>query len=101
MSEAKFDAGLHAAQRLRALRRWALLLIALAVFLETQGEPALRTSYVEQGGRVRSARYWCVTGERNWSGGEVAPLIVLVPLERPLLSYAGSALQNLVSPTEN
>lgn len=94
-----FDAGLHAAQRWRALRRWALLLIGLAVFVELAGLPALRVTYVEQGGQIRSGTYLGLAGRRTIVAGELAPtcpLIALVPLERSLTSYAREGWDSLL-----
>lgn len=94
-----FDAGLHAAQRWRALRRWALLLVGLAVFVELAGLPVLRVTYVEQGGQIRSGTYLGLAGRRTIVAGELAPtcpLIALVPLERSLTSYARGGWDSLL-----
>jgi len=94
-----FDAGLHAAQRWRELRRWVLLLIGLAVFVELAGLPALRLTYVEQGGRIQSGQYVGLAGQRTVVAGQLAPTcppIVLVPLEQSLVSYAREGLEALL-----
>lgn len=93
-----FDRGLHAAQRWRRLRRWALLLAALALLVEGWGLPYLRWDYTERHGQILSARYIGLGGLRPIKAGEVdpsCPLIVLVPLERSLVAYAAEAVERL------
>jgi len=95
MSEPGFDAGLLAAARWRAARRWAFLLLGLALFVETAGTPFLRLSYSKVGEHVQSGRYVGIFGARRIVAGELAPacpLIVLVPLDRSIVSYAAEAL---------
>lgn len=95
MPEPGFDAGLHTAARWRAARRWALLVLGLALFLEAAGAPCLRLSYTEVGDRVQSGQYVGLFGVRRVVAGEFAPtcpLIVLVPLDRSIVSYAAEAL---------
>ena len=102
---AGFDAGVHAAQRWRSFRRWAILLIGLAVFVEIHGVPALRTSYQSDASQgVYVARYWSVFGSRVLSPGDAAPtlpILTLVPLEKPLLSHVREFWHDLVVLKEN
>lgn len=95
-----FDAGVHEAQRWRWFRRWVILLTGLAVFVEIYGVPALRTSYQSDASRgVYAAQYWSVSGSRVLSPGELAPtlpVLTLVPLEKPLLSYAREFWDDLI-----
>ena len=100
MSDMGFDAGLHASARWRAARRWILLILGLALFIELAGVPHLRWTYVEQDGRVRSGQYLSVTGTKPLVAGQVAPtcpLIALVPLDRSLWSYTIEGLRGLGS----
>jgi len=96
-----FDAGLYADQHWRGLRRKVIFVIALAVFVELYGLPALRLSYQKNAAHaVTRARYWSVTGSRTVSRGEVAPtlpILTLIPLETSLRSYAVTAWHDLVA----
>ena len=96
-----FDAGILRVQRRRLRRRQLVLVLGLAIAVEILGVPALRTSYTAEAssGRILHARYWApVHGAIDLRPGQVAPncpLIVLVPLDRSLISYAGDALRAL------
>lgn len=99
MADLGFDAGLHAAARWRAARRAILLVFSLAAFVELQGVPHLRVTYVEQGGQIRSGTYLGLAGRRTIVAGELAPtcpLIALVALERSLASYAREGWDSLL-----
>lgn len=85
------DAGIVGASLWRAFRRVLIFAALFASLIEFGGVPHLRVSYVKQGGIIRAARYWSVTGPRIVTAGEFAPtcpLILLVPLEKSLASYA-------------
>jgi len=89
------DAGVVGASCWRALRRFLVFVALLAALVELGGVPHLRITYTEQGDRIRSARYWSVTGSRTLVAGDVAPtcpLIALVPTETSLVSVAAAAL---------
>lgn len=106
MNSHGFDAGVHAAQGWRAVRRWAILLIGLTVFVEVHGVPALQTVYWADSTQVvYRARYWnVISGSRDVSRGELAPtlpILTLVPLERSLLEHAREALRDLTTYAEN
>ena len=89
------DAGLNRSLFLRAWRRRAVMLILCALFVEFCGLPGVR---IDQGPNGAQARYLCVDGMRRLSTsvtGRETPLIVLVPLERSVLSYARGAGESL------
>ena len=90
-----FDVEVERRARWLAVRRWLVLVAILVAFVEFQGVPHLRMTYVEEGGRVRSGEYWSLMGPRTVVAGDVAPtcpVIALVPLERSLWSYAKEAV---------
>lgn len=84
----------------RRLSLWVLLnrLIVLGLvlaFINHFGLPHLRTHYSYRGTWdnpiIVEARYWSVSGSRELGAGDLGdqmPLIVLIPLERPLWVHA-------------
>lgn len=97
-----FDAGVDRRSRYRAIRRKLVLLAMLLAFVEFVGTPHLRVSYAQPGRRgvISIAEYWGVTGARTLRAGGVAstcPLIVLLPLDRSLVSYAGDGIDSLLA----
>jgi len=102
LREIGFDAGIRHASRRRSLRRALISLALLLAFVQFLGTPYLRTSYTEpdRRGVILDASYLGVTGSRTLRAGDVAttcPLIVLLPLDRSLVSYAGDAIDSLIS----
>ena len=102
LREIGFDAGIGHASRRRSLRRAVILLALLLAFVQFVGTPHLRMSYIEPDHRgvIMEAGYWGVTGPCTLRAGDVSttcPLIVLLPLDRSLVSYAGQAIDGLIS----
>jgi len=82
----------------KRIRRLALLLLVLGGFVEIAGVPYLRASYEYRGSghykQIHRATYVSVTGARSVRAGQYAegcPIVLLIPLERSLLSYGKDA----------
>lgn len=89
--EVDFDLGLRRNMRWRTARRWILMAVLVGGFLELQGIP-----HVRLGGERHGYSYWSVTGESQARmHSRVAPLIAVLPLERPLIEHAEAAFRSL------
>ena len=98
MTDIGFDAGLHTAARWRAWRRWALLFVGALLFVELAGTPFVRLSCSAVGGQITAAEYIGIGGRRIVHAGEVSPTcpaVILLPLDRPVWSYAGDVWTRL------
>lgn len=90
--------GMERQQARRRLRRTLLLLTAALLFIEFAGVPHMRVTYTYTGrssaSRMLAAQYWGPFGGKPAQAGqygEGCPLIVLIPLEKSLVSYAREA----------
>lgn len=83
------DLGLRRSMRWRRVRRWIVMASIVVAFLEFMGLPHLRLSVPGSHSRGMPP-YWSVTGMRHVSVPH-EPLIVLLPLERPLLESVSEA----------
>ena len=92
-SDARMDLGLRRSLRWRRLRRWLVMLTLLALFVEFRGVPHFRLTDRSRP-RASQVDYWSPLGMRQLGGG--GPLIVLVPLDRSLTTYAREGVQALL-----
>lgn len=85
----EFDLGLRRSLWLRSLRRWALILGALWAFFELEGVPHIRWTDSSIRYRRPEVTYWSIFGSRPpLTTSSRSPLIVIFPLERPLIDHA-------------
>ena len=89
-----FDLGLRRSMRWRTARRWLLMLGLTGFALDTYGLPHLRLSDPTRL-RGRPLTYWSVTGMREARPANT-PVIVLFPLERPVMDYVSDSAQEIL-----
>jgi hypothetical protein len=85
--EGEFDLGMRRSLRIRSFRRWIIMAGIVVAFLEFKGMPHVRLTDPARGYRADAIQYWSVTGTSRYRGPH-SPLIVLIPMERPVFDVA-------------
>lgn len=87
---------------IRLARRWLIIVLLVAGFVEFCGLPYLRVTYRYNGSSESpiyiDGTYWSFVGKRHVMAGEHAeglPLLLMIPMDQSLFTHATEALTGL------